>query len=127
MIESYKGRTVHEGMEVFAYRNLHRDMWSLKDWRTGLVIGHADELCLERCSFKVSEAGRQRVIRTGRKTVHAGIVGTIAPHEKVNGVRVTYNPHRAGYFHLVDEDGTEGSIVGLARRVHLGSDGRAYV
>lgn len=68
-------------MRVFAYYNLHKHVWSLKslqkDFHYGRVVIHADAVLLGNCLFKVSNAGRRRVLETGRKQVHAGVVGTI--------------------------------------------------
>lgn len=67
-------------MKVRIYFNLHRRLWSVqsyvkgKGWR---VIGHAREVYLSDVTFKVSEAGRQRVIREKRKNVHAYAIGTL--------------------------------------------------
>ena len=68
------------GLRCFVYFNLHRKTYSLKALEgplKGRVIGHADTLELTDCTFKVSEAGRRRVIRDKRKNVHAGVVGTV--------------------------------------------------
>ena len=68
------------GIRCFVYFNLHRKKYSLKALEgphKGRVIGHAATLELSDCTFKISEAGRQRVIRDKRKNVHAGIVGTV--------------------------------------------------
>ena len=67
-------------MKVFAYFNLHKKVWSLRGvdgLERGYVLAHASNVELVDCTFKVSEAGRQRVIREGCKNVHAGIVGTL--------------------------------------------------
>lgn len=89
-------------MKVFVYFNLHRKCWSVKALegdRKGLVIMHCLELFLKDVTFKVSEAGRQRVIREQRKNVHAGVVGTICdPILRVTWDRVSYNPYKAGHF-----------------------------
>ena len=95
------------GQRVYVYRNLTKGCWSLKSLKTGKVIGHAQSLTLKDTIFKVSEAGRQRVIRDKRKNVHAGIVGTVmspvAGWINSNGVParkipVTYNPYKAPTF-----------------------------
>jgi hypothetical protein len=67
-------------MRVFVYFNLHRKCLSVKALegeRKGRVIAHADMVVLDNVTFKVSEAGRQRVIREQRKNVHAGVVGEL--------------------------------------------------
>ncbi len=112
-------------MRVFVYWNLHRSCWSIKALQgpqRGRVIGHARDVELASCEFRVSEAGRQRVLREGRKNVHAGIVGTLCIwHEHGGGSaslmhpcegpgaarrweveQITYNPYRAPTFVSVD-------------------------
>jgi hypothetical protein len=56
--------------KVFAYRNLHRQCWSVKALEgplKGRVIYHANDLTLGWCDFKVSQAGRQRVLREQKR------------------------------------------------------------
>lgn len=74
-------------MRVFIYWNLHRACWSIKALEgadKGHVIAHAKNWCLGGVRFKVSEAGRQRVLREQRKNVHAGVVGTLTAWETFN-------------------------------------------
>ena len=69
-----------EGLKCFVYFNLHRKVWSIKALEgpnKGRVIAHSSVVEMSDCTFKVSEAGRQRVLRDKRKNVHAGIVGTV--------------------------------------------------
>lgn len=94
-------------MRVFVYFNLHRKCWSIKALEgpgKGLVIDHSMNVELTDCTFKVSEAGRQRVLRENRKNVHAGVVGElvslgdlIAPSAN-NAKHVTYNPRKFSTF-----------------------------
>lgn len=89
---------------VRVYRNLHKDCWSVKDFDSSSptynrVIAHAKEVCLEDASFIVSEAGRQKVRRESRKTVHAYIQGVpcsgsteVSDFAEVSEVK--YNPYR---------------------------------
>ena len=94
-------------MRVFVYWNLHRDLWSvraLEGPQKGLVIHRAHRVLLYNATPKVSEAGRQRVIREGRKNVHAGIVGTLeslGPQEGLQdtGEAVSYNPYKGPEFY----------------------------
>jgi hypothetical protein len=89
-------------MRVFVYFNLHRKLWSVKALSgpmRGRVIAHRDTLALSDCTFKVSEAGRQRVLREQRKNVHAGVVGYLSdatPAPRV--IPVTYNPYKSATF-----------------------------
>ena len=56
-------------------------MWSVKaldGQNKGKVVFHADRVWIQNATPKVSEAGRQRVIREQCKNVHAGIVGELA-------------------------------------------------
>ena len=93
-------------MRVFVYFNLHRKLWSVKALSgpmRGRVVAHRDALALSDCTFKVSEAGRQRVLREQRKNVHAGVIGylsdaTPAPH----ATPVSYNPYKGPTFTCKD-------------------------
>lgn len=66
-----------QGQKVFVYFNLHKKLFSVRDHITGIVVGHTNMIALENVTFKVSEAGRQRVLREKRKNVHAGVLGTV--------------------------------------------------
>jgi hypothetical protein len=52
---------------VMVYFNLHRGLWSIKSLKTKLVIGHSNTIILRDVEPKVSEAGRQRVIKEKKK------------------------------------------------------------
>ena len=102
------------GRRVFIYRNLsnRNKKYSIqsregKDY--GLVIGHADNLVLEDCQFKVGQAGRARVLRERQKNVHAGILGRLVAVGKKTrrspGMQmVRYNPYAAGNFLTNDKE-----------------------
>lgn len=80
--------------KVFIYYNLHKHCWSVQDYRTKRVIEHRETLTLIDCTFKVSEAGRQRVLREKRKNVHAGILGTLTDTiPDMVGEVTYYNPY----------------------------------
>lgn len=67
----------------------------------GKVIAHCDTIELQDCEMKVSEAGRQRVIREQKKYVHAGVVGRVVSMDKTiktTPKQITYNPYRFGSF-----------------------------
>jgi hypothetical protein len=111
--------------KVFVYRNLHKDCWSVKALDgefKGRVIYHAKEIPLWDCKFKVSEAGRQRVLRERSKNVHAGVVGymyddMLAPAVQAP-IRITYNPYR--YNSFVTAEGLQ--AVGTAEYVCMKND-----
>jgi hypothetical protein len=83
--------------KVFVYWNLHKKCWSIRSQKTRKVIAHSSEVVLSDCEYKVSEAGRQRVIKEGRKNVHAGVIGYWLPgvinHDREWLPVVTYNPY----------------------------------
>jgi hypothetical protein len=97
-------------MRVFVYFNLHRKCFSIKALegdRKGRVVAHSTTVLLEGCKFKVSEAGRQRVLREKRKNVHAGVTGTWINADRVEscyeflsmvGRQVSYNPYKYSSF-----------------------------
>lgn len=90
-------------MKVFVYFNLHKKVFSIKALEgeyKGRVIAHRRQLMLYDAVFKVSEAGRQRVLKECRKNVHAGVVGNWV-NELIsvdNRTQVTYNPYKYDSF-----------------------------
>lgn len=116
-------------MRVFVYYNLHRKMWSVRAMdgpSKGRVIAHKHTVLLRDAVPKVSEAGRQRVLKEKRKNVHAGIVGTMIESfpGPTRGLRtpITYNPYRGDGFTYSDTgDSYTGSRGALMTR------GKVYV
>ena len=89
-------------MRVEVYWNLHKKLFSvraLEGENKGRVIQHAYKVKLEEASFVVQPAGRERVLREGKKNVHAFVRGRIANsgfedcHEDFSDEKVTYNPY----------------------------------
>lgn len=94
-------------MKVFVYFNLHKRLFSVKALEganKGRVIAHVDNVSLSDVTFKVSQAGRQRVLREQRKNVHAGVVGTLTPMLWGTGLQVTYNPYKYDTFVCKDTE-----------------------
>jgi hypothetical protein len=99
-------------MKVFVYFNLHKKVFSVKALEganKGRVVAHTDKLTLTDVTFKVSEAGRQRVLRERKKNVHAGVTGqwdgTLdAAIAAENDISVTYNPYVYDSFVLRDNE-----------------------
>lgn len=92
-------------MKVFVYFNLHKRLFSVKSLEgasKGKVIGHSNSIVLGHTQFKISEAGRQRVIRERKKNVHAGVTGTLIDvgtiGEMFKGDVITYNPYKNSTF-----------------------------
>lgn len=64
-------------MRVRIYWNLRRGEWSIADAKSRRLIGHASQVALSHVTFKVYEAGRQRVLRERKKNVHAFVIGEL--------------------------------------------------
>ena len=103
-------------MRCFVYFNLHKRCFSIKALEganKGRVIAHRSEALLFDATFKVSQAGRQRVLKEQRKNVHAGVVGDWIDSSgdyatidavAINGSAITYNPYKYDSFvHLYGE------------------------
>lgn len=112
---SYKGRWVHDGQRVQVYRNLKfkdKVVYSIRDTKTGLVLGHASNLMLSGCEFVVNESGRQRVLKEKKKNVHAHIEGRYgvvhAGDDRIfsKGVGVRYNPYTGSTFEIANHGGS---------------------
>jgi hypothetical protein len=98
------------GQQVRVYFNLHKKMLSVQTKQNGQwkLIGHAEDVYLHNVAFKVSEAGRQRVIKNKRKNVHAFIVGEITDGFKSLDLdpflTVRYNPYEMDKFQCQGEN-----------------------
>jgi hypothetical protein len=99
------------------YYNLHKHLFSLKARYDGLVKNHANEVFMENVQFKVSQAGRKRVLKEKRKNVHAFVRGELVRHFSPygyldidkdfvvhNGTELTYNPYKYSTF-VIKETG----------------------
>lgn len=90
-------------MRVKVYRNLHKECYSIQ--ARGLVVAHADNVTLMSVNFVVQPAGRQRVLDTKKKNVHAFAVGDRLFSNK-DGVydssftKIRYNPYMRDYFFI---------------------------
>lgn len=105
-------------MRVRVYRNLNNSMLSIMEISSRLVMGHCQSIHLDNVQFKVNESGRQRVIKTCRKNVHAFAEGTIAGVAGFEGFKgrsihanatlegkpcitdviIRYNPYKTAFF-----------------------------
>ena len=86
------------GRKVRVYYNLYRKIWSIQDIKTRKVIGRSAFLRLANVEFKVSQAGRERVLRERKKNVHAFAIGTVEDFS-TSGLKdtfdiVMYNPYK---------------------------------
>lgn len=109
-------------MKVKVYYNLHKKCFSvvsLDGDNYGRVIDHVQEITLENARFKVSEAGRQRVLKERKKNVHAYVVGTVSKKTINTGVKeATYNPYKYSTFVYKPEGNPihQASIVKLTHK-----------
>ena len=91
-------------MIVQVYKNLHKsraagkNIYSVRDKKSGLVISHVKEIVLKNVIFKVSEAGRQRVLREKKKNVHSWAEGKICKNHFFLGCKIYYNPYKVDQF-----------------------------
>ncbi|MEZ2661365.1 hypothetical protein [Aneurinibacillus aneurinilyticus] len=93
-----KGRQISTNQVIKIYYNLHKECLSVVDKTTKLVIAYTDKILIRNAVFKVSEKGRQRVLREQRKNVHAYIEGIFAgivildeKHQQLR--KAYYNPY----------------------------------
>lgn len=109
------------GTRVRVYWNLHRKCWSVQ--HAGRVVAHARSVELAGVTFRVSAAGRARVLREGRKNVHAFACGELRALDASPGIdvgdaaAVSYNPRRGASFYRV----ADGADVARAARAFLGN------
>jgi hypothetical protein len=93
-------------------------VWSMKNWKTGLVDKHARTVYLKDVRIHIGTSGRRSVIRTGNKNVHAGLVGMPVSVDQVptdGWVDVHYNPKdhpelAHGFFMIADEENPDRRI-----------------
>jgi hypothetical protein len=95
-------------MKVFVYFNLHKKCWSIKALEgenKNRVIGHKTQLTLLDAKFKVSQAGRNRVLKERRKNVHAGVVGYLTEfNDATLNIKVSYNPYKFNHFYNIENN-----------------------
>lgn len=101
---------------VRVYFNLTRKIWSIQSYKPGKgwrLLTHSTDVILRNAVTKVYESGRQRVIREGKKYVHAYIEGElIGIYPKSHSDRkLSYNPYKNAHFIWKDDD-TEACNVG---------------
>lgn len=90
-------------MRVEVYFNLHKYMWSVRSAKTGRVLLHTHEVHINNPTFVVRKAGRERVLREGKKNVHAFVRGDITVFDDFDPDRldytlVSYNPYKHDTF-----------------------------
>lgn len=105
-----------ERIRVKVYYNIRKKILSVL--YKGKVVMHTEEIYLRNVKFKVNEAGRQRVLATKQKNVHAFIEGDIvfdgafeagvllfpSACEHECNILVTYNPYKYSTFVIKDNE-----------------------
>lgn len=114
-------------MQVFCYMNLHRStpgrpVYSVMDAKTRRVIAWEEKIFLTDVWFKVSEAGRQRVLREKRKAVHAYVCGEWTSNEVLTNRYGSYNPYKGEHFF----DRETGEALHTAPFARLDAQGLSY-
>jgi len=90
-------------MRVEVYFNLHKHVFSVRQCSTGRVILHTDKVHIRDPQFVVRKSGRDRVLREGKKNVHAFVRGEIAHFDDfdpdyLDYSLVSYNPYKHDTF-----------------------------
>ncbi len=91
-------------MKVEVYFNLHKRLWSVRQCSTGRVVLHTDKVHIRDPKFVVRKSGRERVLREGKKNVHAFVRGELSTHfydfdpVYVDYTLVSYNPYKHDTF-----------------------------
>jgi hypothetical protein len=92
-------------MRVEVYYNLHKNVFSVR--HKGKVIAWGNRVTIENPEYVVREKGRQKVLKEGRKNVHAFVRGTLSDIDIFNDhygsmrpmpQEVTYNPYKYDSF-----------------------------
>lgn len=97
------------GLPTQCYRNLNNGLMSIRQkiGSSWLVVGHADNLIIQNPIFYVSEASRQRVIRSRKKNVHAWGCGILIGRnlESLPPLdEISYDPYLLPFFSWRDSD-----------------------
>ncbi len=101
----------------------------------GRVVGHSPMILLTDCRFVVRPAGHARVLREGRKNVHAFVVGHLGSlREEAHTIKIRYNPRECGSFRtmggrnvnaaslvILDNNGIRGVGLSYAEESSIGS------
>ncbi len=62
-------------MRMDIYRNIHKNLWSIRDPTTMEVIQDAERVLVNHPQYVIDERGRQQQINGKWKTIHAWLTG----------------------------------------------------
>ena len=109
MLEIYKNRELKVGQRVKVYFNLRKKLFSVRDFETNLVVAHGDHIQLNGpIEFLVNQKGRELVVKTGHKNVHAFVVGNLVGTGELDSIvknqfdKISYNPYTQDKFTVGD-------------------------
>lgn len=115
-------------MRSFSYRNLHKKCYSVRDESTGRVVVRGDYVCISDAALIVGQKGREKVLTTKQKNIHAGVRGELHSvgldalcsfHLNEGWTEVYYNPYKTSTFVVK----STGAPVTCAKMVFLGPKG----
>jgi hypothetical protein len=95
---------IPELARVEIYWNLHKDCYSVRACsgpQRGRVVAHVSSFVMKNVDLVVRQAGRRKVLETGRKNVHAFARGewTVIPQSTLtSGETLTYSPWKFDSF-----------------------------
>lgn len=109
-LKSFRKRKIDYSKKVFVYRNLHNKYYPYSLKQNGFVVARAKSIMLTDCDFVVHEKGRQRVLKTKTKNVHAYVKGFVSkigacgcdPRKNSLHIKIKYDPYKSRYFKTVD-------------------------
>lgn len=113
-------------MQIYVYWNISDRLFTVRSVETEQIREHTPEVGLRDAEFLVDQAERERMLREGRRNLHAGVQGDEVPLDpEPSGAweRVLYRPWEHSSF--VTEDGRGVARAELVRMVVR--DGRAHV
>jgi hypothetical protein len=94
-------------MRVEVFFNLHNGLWSVRALNgayKGRVVGHAHTVLIRDARFMVQPGGRERVIREGRKNVHAFVRGDLEAAKWSNKTNAMLPKGSAAYMPWTRDD-----------------------
>ena len=86
--------------KVRVYWNLHKDVWSVRSCKSGLVIDHKPHMTIRDGYFSIWKSGQKRLREDGKKNVQAFAVGYLMSSKQSSyhdWDRVKYNPYTDDY------------------------------
>jgi len=92
---------------VRVYFNLHKKVFSVQQKNekgSWIVRGYASDIKLKDAKFKVSQAGRARVLKEKRKNVHAFVEGFVSEASIETPTKISYNPYKFDHFYTTKEE-----------------------